>query len=392
MFTAWHLRLRQYYPGQEVINEHNDPNLAETPHYKEKQTILPNPICADIHDGKKPHTPLKRTHDGKVKKDKKDLLKSPMIDEQSSPKEVCIKSEEAKIDMRKLVIEHKTPHKKSSSSTGSNGMSSTKKHSSSSTTSSHKEKKDKNKDKDKDKEKNKEKDKHKSSGSSDSHRSHSSKKSHSDKHRRDDNRKSSSASNHSSSSEKKLSNESSSKKESLPKSSSSQSVPKETKPTVQSDKLDNSKIDEIKTGSSETLSPVQVSSSHSNTPATSVPQTPASPSPVSSPAHAMATPIESTNESPSFPEEPQPTPPPFDILPPLPKDDMPQIPPPPPPPPINEEQSMNKSNIMPDSSTQQSPTPNKVRKLNNGDKAATKTDLLGSIMASMESPRNTSSF
>lgn len=83
--TAWHLRLRQYYPDQEVINEHTDPILAETPHYKEKQTILPNPISAEHHNEKKVHTPLKRTHDGKLKKEKKDLEKPPLPLAPSTP-------------------------------------------------------------------------------------------------------------------------------------------------------------------------------------------------------------------------------------------------------------------------------------------------------------------
>lgn len=375
--TAWHLRLRQYYPGQEVINEHNDPNLAETPHYKEKQTILPNPISAECHEGKKAHTPMKRTHDGKIKKERKDPLKSPMINEQSSPKE----AEEAKIDMRKLIIEHKT-HKKSSSSSSPNNISTSKKHTSSSSSSSPSSHKGKN-----------DKDKHKSGSTSDSHRSHSSaKKSHSDKHRRDENRKaSSSSSNHSSSSEKK-SNEIASKKVDVSKPSPSQSVPSETTPQSQ----------DVKRETSEVASPVQVSSSHSNTSAPSIPLTPSSPSPPTTPAPPTPD-VVTLDQTPCVSEQQpmQPAPPvqpPFNILPPLPKDEMPQPPPPPPPPIDHEAQSLNKSNIMPDSSTQQSPqspapTSTKVRKLNNGDKTtAPKSDLLGSIMASMDSPRNTPNF
>ncbi|XP_016986331.2 uncharacterized protein LOC108049609 isoform X2 [Drosophila rhopaloa] len=133
---AWHLRLRQYYPGQEVINEKNNPVLAETPHYKEKQTILPNPISHD-ESGKK--TPLKRAHDGRTKKKLIDLdgkerrSSESSIDEQpsagssspsqnqesnsnsssqssasgaSTPKKKTSK-DDAKIDMRKMVLEHK---------------------------------------------------------------------------------------------------------------------------------------------------------------------------------------------------------------------------------------------------------------------------------------------
>ncbi|EDX05423.1 uncharacterized protein LOC6732724 isoform X2 [Drosophila simulans] len=134
--VAWHLRLRQYYPGQEVINEKNNPVLAETPHYKEKQTILPNPISHD-ECGKK--TPSKRAHDGRTKKKLIDLdgkerrSSESSIDEHlaagssspsqnqetnsnsssqsgasgvSTPKKKTSK-EDSKIDMRKMVLEHK---------------------------------------------------------------------------------------------------------------------------------------------------------------------------------------------------------------------------------------------------------------------------------------------
>ncbi|EDW90332.1 uncharacterized protein LOC6529626 isoform X2 [Drosophila yakuba] len=133
--VAWHLRLRQYYPGQEVINEKNNPVLAETPHYKEKQTILPNPISHD-ECGKK--TPSKRAHDGRTKKKLIDLdgkerrSSESSIDDQpaagssspgqqetnsnsssqsgtsgaSTPKKKTSK-DDSKIDMRKMVLEHK---------------------------------------------------------------------------------------------------------------------------------------------------------------------------------------------------------------------------------------------------------------------------------------------
>lgn len=190
---AWHLRLRQYYPDQEVINEQSDPNLAETPHYKEKQTILPNPIHLDggsgSSDHKKHHTPIKRTHDGKPKKpaaEKKDINSVPTVvstitaDPKTSAIATVGDSEthddistitvpvepkpptetvkvveivsvppppqppplpvpekkieiEAKIDMRKLIIDHK--HHKTSSSH--------KHHSSSSSSGSHRTNKDK---------------------------------------------------------------------------------------------------------------------------------------------------------------------------------------------------------------------------------------------------------
>ncbi|CAD7078665.1 unnamed protein product [Hermetia illucens] len=162
---AWHLRLREYYPGQEVINEKNNPVLAEPPHYKEKQTILPHPI---ILEDKKSNTPHKRSHDGKLRKDKKELEKrrSSESGAEDMPKQTetktnrktgefvketnkasdniknskkaaidCGKSrqkstahelqkkkmvDEAIIDMRKLVPEHKI-HKSSRSHSSSHG-------------------------------------------------------------------------------------------------------------------------------------------------------------------------------------------------------------------------------------------------------------------------------
>jgi lysine-specific demethylase 9 len=166
---AWHLRLRQYYPGQEVINEQTDPNLAETPHYKEKQTILPNPITIDHITGeKKLTTPLKRSHDGRPKKPSKFPESPHPVDHSDGVLLTDKKSDEAKIDMRKLIIEPK--HRKRSSSSSGHKV-----HSSSS--SSHSCSKDKHR------------------GSSDHHRSSSKSSKHRDEHRK-------SSSNHSSSSNK----------------------------------------------------------------------------------------------------------------------------------------------------------------------------------------------
>ncbi|XP_036229383.2 uncharacterized protein [Bactrocera oleae] len=120
---AWHLRLRQYYPGQEVINEKNNPVLAEPPHYKEKQTLLPHPISHDEHHGGK-RTPCKRSHDGKAKKTKlididgKERRSSESGTEDSNSKDgsECGSTtsrkrkavrDDARIDMRKMVLEHK---------------------------------------------------------------------------------------------------------------------------------------------------------------------------------------------------------------------------------------------------------------------------------------------
>ncbi|XP_065355395.1 uncharacterized protein LOC135949875 [Calliphora vicina] len=123
--VAWHLRLRQYYPGQEVINEKNNPVLAEPPQYKEKQTILPNPISHD--DTKK--TFCKRTSEGKAKRaelkklneveglsrrssesgtdDSTNVIKDEAITKMDiSPAKKKLTKDEPKIDMRKMVIEH----------------------------------------------------------------------------------------------------------------------------------------------------------------------------------------------------------------------------------------------------------------------------------------------
>lgn len=60
---AWHLRLKQYYPDQEVVNQMVHGYEIQTPHYREKQTILPQPASEE----KKHHhnqTPSKRHRDG----------------------------------------------------------------------------------------------------------------------------------------------------------------------------------------------------------------------------------------------------------------------------------------------------------------------------------------
>lgn len=61
---AWHLRLRQYYSDNAEADEINSNYDIRTPMYKEKQTILPHPL-SEIE--KKLQTPVKRTHDGKIK-------------------------------------------------------------------------------------------------------------------------------------------------------------------------------------------------------------------------------------------------------------------------------------------------------------------------------------
>ncbi|XP_059619398.1 lysine-specific demethylase RSBN1L [Phlebotomus argentipes] len=108
---AWHLRLQQYYPDTEVQNEQNNGELVEPPQYKERQTILPHPIPLDV-EMRKYTTPVKRSHDGKPKKsEKKDLERRRSDTEGSASKSASKKTDEAKIDMRKLVIEAESGEK-----------------------------------------------------------------------------------------------------------------------------------------------------------------------------------------------------------------------------------------------------------------------------------------
>lgn len=44
--VAWHLRLKQYYPDQDVAHEVAQYDV-QTPHYREKQTILPHPVSEE---------------------------------------------------------------------------------------------------------------------------------------------------------------------------------------------------------------------------------------------------------------------------------------------------------------------------------------------------------
>lgn len=115
---AWHLRLKQYYPDQDIVQEIANGYEVDPPHYKEKQTILPHPVSTE----EKKHTPMKRTHDGKPKKaePKKDPLPhasqpspadvSSNFEEKKSKADDSIdkcSTNEAKIDMRKLIRENK---------------------------------------------------------------------------------------------------------------------------------------------------------------------------------------------------------------------------------------------------------------------------------------------
>lgn len=210
---AWHLRLKQYYPDQEIVQEIANGYEVDPPHYKEKQTILPHPVSLD----EKKNTPVKRTHDGKPKKtEKKELSALPPIEkevEMPEPKKLVVvdvekQVKEAKIDMRKLVRDDKPLKDVKKSSSGSSSSSSSHKHSStssshkyhssnggssSSSSSSKKDKhrsngeRDKNKDRDRHSDRDREKDRHRhkhGSSSSKSSSSSSSKHHHEERHRK----------------------------------------------------------------------------------------------------------------------------------------------------------------------------------------------------------------
>lgn len=290
---------------------------------------MPHPLSAEQHIEKKPHTPVKRTHDGKPKKekDKKELFDThdnTNTNNDTMSSSELLKLEEAKIDMRKLI--HKS-HKSSSRSV-SRSRSSSKSKTNSSPLSSRHHKKDS---------------KHKSSDSS-RHRSHSSKSS---SKSRAENRKTSSS--HSSSSTVTTAdNQSNVNHHGI----ALNNVATETGTT-------NSTPNQLKT----TVDELQL--------------------------------------------QPPPPLPPFDIEPPLPPADLPIEVPPPPPPTEIEPISRNEipavviqtTNIASASITNKitsQPMTPKIKKPSNIVGAGNQTsDLLGSIMASMEStptPRNSSTF
>lgn len=88
---AWHLRLREYYPDMNEAEEIASNYDIETPQYKEKQTLLPQPLS---------ETPTKRPNENKGKSCEKKMKLND--DYEDSPK----------IDMRKLERKNsKTPKK-----------------------------------------------------------------------------------------------------------------------------------------------------------------------------------------------------------------------------------------------------------------------------------------
>lgn len=96
-----------------MINELTDPELAETPHYKEKQTILPNPISHDHNGERRLHTPIKRTAEGKLKKPCTDSKKdpthpSPLVAVSTDDQESLIPVEEAVMASNSTPIKQNT--------------------------------------------------------------------------------------------------------------------------------------------------------------------------------------------------------------------------------------------------------------------------------------------
>lgn len=88
---AWHLRLRSYYPDMNEAEEIASNYDIETPQYKEKQTMLPQPLS---------ETPTKRPPEHKAKSS----VKKMKLDDDCE--------ESPKIDMRKLERKNsKTPKK-----------------------------------------------------------------------------------------------------------------------------------------------------------------------------------------------------------------------------------------------------------------------------------------
>jgi hypothetical protein len=96
---AWHLRLRDYYPDQDEADEIASNYDIETPQYKEKQTLLPQPLSEQ--------TPVKRALDGgkvkskstqkkkKLKRDDDLILTDSDDDDEAAPPKKC-KSEQKK--------------------------------------------------------------------------------------------------------------------------------------------------------------------------------------------------------------------------------------------------------------------------------------------------------
>lgn len=108
---AWHLRHRNYYPNEEEIEEISNNYDVETPQYKERQTLLPQSIY-DMEKEKEKKTPVKRTHDGKIKVKAESERKYENPDLKMSRR----MSSDGVTSFKSNGTSEKTPHKSKSSS------------------------------------------------------------------------------------------------------------------------------------------------------------------------------------------------------------------------------------------------------------------------------------
>lgn len=106
--VAWHLRLKNYYEDQEEADEIASNYDIETPQYKEKQTILPHPL-SEIE--KKLQTPVKRTHDGKLKSESASKYREGSNIDMRKLERIASDDLSAIMSNGKLHESSKTPHK-----------------------------------------------------------------------------------------------------------------------------------------------------------------------------------------------------------------------------------------------------------------------------------------
>lgn len=110
---AWHLRLKQYYPDQEVVNELAH-NYEHTPHYREKQTILPHPMSEEKKTPAKQKDGMKEKSVKKEKSEKK-RPEDNCIDMRKN--EISLEEEKARKERRKEKHKHKKEKRSKSKET-----------------------------------------------------------------------------------------------------------------------------------------------------------------------------------------------------------------------------------------------------------------------------------
>lgn len=103
---AWHLRLKQYYPDQEVVNELAHNYEIQTPHYREKQTILPHPMSEEKR------TPAKQRDGVKVKSAKKNKETKRLEEDGIDMRKNEISVEEEKMRKERRKEKYREKHKK----------------------------------------------------------------------------------------------------------------------------------------------------------------------------------------------------------------------------------------------------------------------------------------